>query len=173
MPIIRGPFNLTWGNNTLEDVEEINVDYAQDEEDYQTVQYQTRIVDGPVKVSVTITLLQTDVASLAAVLPQFHKTGGDTASTGETIVSDGTIGTDGMIDVALQDCTDEIVYNDLDIESCGAPGQVTRLVNARTKLDDMEFDGKIQKVMVKFVGEAGDEEASLQFFNQGALGTTT
>lgn len=40
MALVRGPFNITWGGNTLLNVEEISVDYEQDSEDYSTVQHQ-------------------------------------------------------------------------------------------------------------------------------------
>lgn len=164
MALVRGPFDIVWGENTLTNIEEIENEFEQDSEDYTTVQHQTYELDGPIKASVTLTFLATDVAALAAVLPQYHVANGEVLSTGET-VSDA----DGAIDVAAASCDEDPVYNDLDIISCANPGQVFRLVNARTKIDSIEFDDKIRKVMVKFIGEPGAGEANVQFFKEGTI----
>lgn len=164
MALVIGPFNLTWGANTLNNIEEISNEYAQDSEDYTTVQHQTYELDGAIKSTVTLTLLASDVPALAAVLPQHHVANGGTMSTGETVTDIA-----GAIDMAAGDCDDDTVYNDLDIVSCANPGQVYRLVNARTKLDGVEFDDKIRKVMIKFVGEPAPGEANVQFFKEGTL----
>lgn len=163
MSLVKGPFDLTWGANTLADVEEIGVEHDHDEEDYQTVQHLTRTIDGAVKTTVELTLLASDIAALAAVLPQYHVPQGGTMSTGETVANAA-----GAIDYKAS-CDDE-VYNDLDIASCGDPEEVVRLVNARTKLSGLDIDGKVRKVMIKFIGEPADDEASLQFFREGPLG---
>lgn len=162
--LVRGKFDLEWGANTLTDIEEIEVEYEQDSEDYTTVQHQTYELDGPIKASVTLTLLSTDVAALAAVLPQYHIANGEILSTGET-VNDAN----GAIDVSGLSCDTTPVYHDLDIISCGNPGQVFRLINARTKLESIEFDDKIRKVMVKFIGEPVPGEGVVQFFKEGTI----
>lgn len=162
--LVRGPFDLTWGANTLASIEEISVDYSVDSDDYQTVQHQTYELDGAIKATVTLTFLASDVPALAAVVPQYHVANGGTMSTGE-IVNDA----DGAIDVIALDCDEAAVYNDLDIVACGNPGQVFRLVNARTKIDSIEFDDKVRKVMVKFVGEPAQGQANVQFFKDGTL----
>jgi hypothetical protein len=162
--LVRGPFDLTWGANTLASIEEISVDYSVDSDDYQTVQHQTYELDGAIKATVTLTFLASDVPALAAVVPQYHVDNGGTMSTGE-IVDDA----DGAIDVVALDCDEAAVYNDLDIVACGNPGQVFRLVNARTKIDSIEFDDKVRKVMVKFVGEPAQGQANVQFFKDGTL----
>lgn len=164
MALVRGPFDLTWGGNTLANIEEIDVEYEVDTEDYQTVQHQTFELDGAHKAAVTLTLLASDVPALAVVLPQFHVGNGEELSTGET-VNDA----DGAIDVAAASCDDDPVYNDLFISSCGNPSQVFRLVNARTRIDSVEFDDKVRKVMVKFLGEPESGEASIQFFKEGTV----
>ena len=164
MALVRGPFDITWGANTLANIEEIEVEYEQDSEDYTTVQHQTFELDGPIKSTVTLTFLSTDVASLAAVLPQHHVANSEILSTGET-VSDA----DGAVELGALSCDESPVYNDLDIAACGNPSQVFRLVNARTKVDSVEFDDKIRKVMVKFVGEPGAGEANIQFFKEGTI----
>lgn len=160
---VKGPFDLVWGDNTLQQVEDISVEYEVDTEDYQTVQGQTFELEGPIKASVTLTLLATDIAALALVLPQHHVANGGVMSTGETVSN-----ADGAIDV-VANCDDDPVYNDLDVVSCANPGQVFRLVNARTRLDDFEFDTKIRKIMVKFVGEPAQGDANIQFFKEGTI----
>ncbi len=164
MALVRGPFNITWGGNTLLNIEEISVDYEQDSEDYSTVQHQTFQVDGPIKSSVSLTLLASDVPALAVVLPQYHVANGGTLSTGETVSE-----ANGAIDIKAAQCGTNPVYNDLDIVSCANPGHVFRLVNARTKLDSIEFDDKLRKVVVQFVGEPAQGEGNIQFFKYGTV----
>lgn len=162
--LIRGPFTLKWGDNTIEDIEEIDVSYERSSDDFETVQGKTYEIDGPDKVTVILTLLASDIPALAAVLPQNFVANGGTMSTGETVDN-----ADGAIDVAPQACSESIVYNNLDIESCANPANVFRVVNARTKMEGVEIDNKVQKVMVKFVGEADGNEASVQFFREGTI----
>lgn len=164
MALVRGPFDLKWGDNTLLNIEEISVDYEQDSEDYTTVQHNTYEVDGPIKASVTLTLLASDIAALSVVLPQNHVANGGVMSTGETV--DNAY---GAIDVVAADCDDTEIYNDLDVISCANPGEVFRLVNARTKLESVEFDDKLRKIMVKFIGEPDTNEGSIQFFREGTI----
>ena len=164
MALVRGPFDIAWGGNTLLNIEEISIDYSQDSEDYTTVQHQTYQVDGPIKSTVTLTLLASDVPALAVVLPQYHVANGGVLSTGETVSE-----ANGAIDVIASDCGDTPIYNHLDITSCANPGQVFRLVNARTKLDSLEFDDKIRKVMVQFVGEPASGDGNVQFFKSGSI----
>lgn len=164
MALVRGPWDITWGANTLTSVEEIEVEFEQDSEDYTTVQHQTFELDGPIKAGVSLTFLSTDVAALAAVLPQYHVANGEVLSTGETVSH-----ADGAVDVAALACDEDPVYNDLDIASCGNPSQVFRLVNARTRIDSIEFDDKIRKVVVRFIGEPASGEANVQFFREGTI----
>ena len=164
MALVRGPFDLQWGDNTLLNIEEISVDYEQDSEDYTTVQHSTFELDGPIKSTVTLTLLASDVAALSVVLPQYHVANGTVMSTGETV--DNAY---GAIDVVASDCDSSDVYNNLDVISCANPGQVFRLVNSRTKLDSIEFDDKVRKIMVKFIGEPDTAEGNVQFFKEGTI----
>lgn len=165
MALVKGPFDIEWGNNTLVDISDISLDYSQDSNEYTTVANQTYTVDAAIKASVTLTLLASDVAALAAVLPQYHVANGGVMSSGEHVTA-----TEGAIDVKSASCDDEPVYNDLDIISCGNPGQVFRLKNARTKIDSMEFaDNAIRTVSVQFLGEPEQGVANLQFFKEGAI----
>lgn len=164
MPIIRGPFELKWGDNVLTDIEEIDVEQEVDSEDYQTLQGRTLEIDGPYKATATLTLLASDIQALAALLPQHFVPNGGTMSTGETVQT-----AVGAIDVAPSACDEELIYNHFDIISCGDPGQVYRIVNARTRMDGIEFDNKVQKVMIKIIGEAASDEAVSQFFKEGTI----
>lgn len=164
MALVKGPFDLVWRGNTLANIEEITVDYSPDSEDYTTVQHQIFELDGPIKASVTLTLLASDVAALSLVLPQYHVANGGVLSTGETVTE-----ANGAIDVKALDCDDATVYGDLDINACGNQSSVFRLVNARTRLESIEFDDKVRKVMIKFIGEPASTEATVQFFEENSI----
>lgn len=162
--LIRGPFTIKWGDNTIIGVEEVNVEHEIMSEDFETVAGQVYEVDGPHKGSVELTLLDTDIASLAALLPQHHVENGAQLSTGETVNN-----AQGAMDFVARQCDESIVYNNLDIISCGADASVIRLVNARSKFAGIEVTNKIRKVTVRFVGEPASDEASMQFFKQGTI----
>lgn len=162
MSLVKGPFNIKWGDNVIQDIEEVAIDHTIDSEDFETVQGRTIEVDGPYKVTVTLTLLAADIPALAAILPQHFVPNGGMMSTGETVQE-----AQGAIDVVPSDCDSETIFNDLDIEACGNPGQVLRVVNTRTKIDSMELDNKLMKVAVKFVGES--TEATVQMFMAGGI----
>lgn len=164
MAIIRGPFQLKWGDNVIVDVEEVDIEHEVDSEEFETVGGKNIELDGAYKVSATLTLLSSDIPSLAAVLPQYFVPNGQVLSTGETVNH-----AQGAIDIVPHSCDEELVYNNLDIISCGTPATVARIVSARTKIEGMEIDNKVQKVMVKFIGESAQDEATLQFFRQGTI----
>lgn len=164
MSLIRGPFEIKWGDNVISDVEEVDFSYERDSEDYTTLDGRTLEVSGSRKVTATLTLLSSDVQTLAALLPQHFVANGGVMSTGETVST-----AVGAIDVAPAACDEAIVYNNFDIISCGAPGQVLRIVNARTELEDVDIDDKLQKVMVKIIGEAALGEGVVQFFKENSV----
>lgn len=164
MALVRGPFELKWGDNVLTDIEEIEFEQTVDSEDYQTLEGRTIEVDGPYKTTATLTLLGADIQALAALLPQHFVANGGIMSTGETVNT-----AVGAIDVAPHACDEELIYNNFDIIACGAPGQVTRIVHARTKLDGIEIDNKVMKVMIKIVGEATAEEGTVQMFKENSI----
>jgi hypothetical protein len=164
MALVRGPFDITWGGNTLTNIEEIKTDYSVDSSDYKTVQHQTFELDGATKASVTLTFLASDVPALSVVLPQYHVSNGGILSTGETVSDAG-----GAIDIAAASCNQGTIYNDLFINSCANPGQIFRLINARTRVDSVDFDDKVRKVMVKFLGEPDPGQANVQFYKEGSV----
>lgn len=160
MALVKGPFDLRWGANTLVDVSEISLDYSQDSNDYTTVDNRKYTIDGAIAAIVTLKFLASDIASLAAVLPQYKVATGGTLSSGETVT-----GLDGAIDVVAASCDIDPIYNNLDVISCGTNGQVLRLINARTKIDSMEFaDNAVRTVTVAFVGEPAAGIGAIQFF---------
>ena len=167
--LVKGNFEIKWGANTLYDISEISLDYEQNSNDYETVQGQTYTVEGAIRASVTLTLLKSDVESLAVVLPQYYVANGSVLSSGETVTHE-----DGAIDVQAASCDTAPTYNDLDIISCGDPGDVFRLKNARTVIDAMEFtDNSVRTVTVRFVGEPGAGVGNIQFFKEGSLSTVS
>ncbi len=158
--LVKGPFNLKWGVNTLIDVSEVSLDYSQESSDYTTVDNRQYSVDGAITATVSITFLKSDVATLAAVLPQYYVAQGENLSSGEEVT-----GEDGAIDVIAASCDSDPVYSDLDITACGSNAQVLRLKNARTKIDGMELaDNAVRTVTVMFSGEPSQGMASIQFF---------
>lgn len=162
--IVRGPFTLKWGDNTIEDVEEIDLEHEVDSEDYDTVQGKTLTIDGAYRVSATITLLSTDIPALAALMPQYFVPNGGQLSTGETVNN-----ANGAIDIKAAACDESLIFNNFDIISCANPAEVMRIVNARTRIEDVDIDNKVRKVMVRIIGESLGTEATLQFFRQGTI----
>lgn len=169
MALVRGPFDLRWGSNTLVDVSEISLDYDQDSSDYTTVDNRRYTIDGAITSSVELTFLASDVASLAVVLPQYYVPSGQVLSSGETVTD-----TDGAIDVVAASCDSDPVYHDLDIVSCGLNGQVFRLKNSRTRISGMEFaDNAVRTVTVAFIGEPEAGSANIQFFKENGISTVS
>jgi len=167
--LVKGNFEIKWGANTLYDISEVSLDYEQNSNDYETVQGGTYTVEGAIKASVTLTLLKSDVASLAVVLPQYFVANGEQMSSGETVTDE-----DGAIDVQAASCDTTPTYNDLDVISCGDPGDVFRLKNARTVIDSMEFaDNSVRTVSVRFVGEPAPGVGNIQFFKEGSLSSVS
>lgn len=161
--IIRGPFNLTWGGNTLAEIETVEVEYETNSEDYQANSGQVYEIHKSIKASVRVTFLATDIPSLAVVLPQ-HFVAKDAQMADGTFVVDNQ----GAIDVSPDDCDTEPIYNDLEIESCGDPMQSIKLLHARTIVDNIEV-GKIRKIVIKFIGEPPAGSSLIQLLgDQGA-----
>lgn len=162
MALVRGPFDIQWGQNTLTDVSEITLDFEQETNEYSTVDNRRYVIDGAINATVSITLLASDVPALAAVLPQYYVPQSGTLSTGEVVS-----GADGAIDVVAASCDTSPTYNSLIITACGENGQAFRLVNARTKIDSMDFaDNAVRTVTVQFIGEPAQGQANIQFFGE-------
>lgn len=164
MAFRKGPFEFQWGGNVLTDIEEVETNVEQDTEERTTLGGSTYEFDGPIKASATLKLMRSDLPALAVVLPQYFVPNGGVMSTGETVNN-----AEGAIDWGAAACNAAQIYNDLDIISCGTPGQVFRLVNARTKGEAIEFDQYLGTVSIRFIGEPAPGEANVQFFTEGTI----
>ena len=159
MSLVRGPFTVAWGSNTILDVSELTFNYDVATNDYETIQGDTYTVDGAITASVELTLLASDVEALSTIFPQYYKAEGET-------MSDGTVAPEGgAIDIVAASCDTTDTTYPLDITSC--TGQVLRLRNARTSLSGIEIqDNSVRVVTVTFRGEAKGA-AIVQMFGSG------
>lgn len=158
--LVKGPFVVKWGTNTLTNVQDYSFDYSVDSNDYTTLDGRKTTLEGAISAHVSTQLLRSDVASLAVVLPQYFVPMGGTMSTGETVAN-----ASGAIDVVAASCNATPVYNNLDIISCGTNSTVVRLVNARTVIDSIDLqDSTVLTFTVKFIGEAASATGAVQVF---------
>ena len=157
MSLVKGPFTLKWGENTLLDVSEVGFNYDVASNDYETIDGRTYTIDGAITCTIDVTLLATDTEALATVFPQYYVPEGETMSTGETAPEGGAI------DIVAASCDTTNTNYDLDIIAC--TGETTRLVNARTSLSSVDLaDNALRTVQVTFRGEPEQGEGILQFF---------
>ena len=158
--LVKGPFSIQWGSNPILDVSELGFNYDVATNDYETIQGTTYTVEGAITASVEVTLLASDVASLATIFPQYFVPKGGTLSTGEQVTGD-----DGAIDIKAAACDSSSSNYNLEITSCN--GEVTRLVNARTSLSGVDFaDNSVRTVTVTFRGEPESGQGIIQFFGE-------
>lgn len=148
MALVKGPFNFKWGGQQLNNVSEISVDYTVDSSDTTTLDGNRFSVQTGMGVTVSLTLLDNDIASLATVLPQYFKAMGDTLSTGETVGE-----AEGAIDIAAASCETSEYHYPLDIYACGTNAQVLRIPRARTQVDSVDIGDGLRTVTVQFIGE--------------------
>lgn len=158
MSLIKGPFNFKWGANSLYNISEISFDYTVDTNETSTLDGNKYTVQTGMGATVSLTLLDNDIASLATILPQYYVATGGTLSTGETVTQ-----SQGAIDVTAASCTTSDVYNQLDIYACGTNAQVLRLVNCRTQIDSIDISDGLRTVTVLFIGEPQSGDAVVQF----------
>ena len=158
MSLVKGPFNFKWGGNSLNNVSEISVDYTVDSSETSTLDGNKYTVETGMSAMVTLTLLDSDIASLAMVLPQYYVANSGTLSTGETVSNPA-----GAIDIVAASCATNDVFNQLDIYACGTNAQVMRLVNARTEIESIDIGDGLRTVAVKFIGEPASGQGVVQF----------
>lgn len=158
MSLVKGPFNFKWGANSLYNISDISVDYTVDTNDTTTLDGNKYVTQTGMSATVTLTLLDNDIASLATILPQYYVASGETLSTGETVAQ-----SQGAIDVTAASCTVSDVYNQLDIYACGTNAQVLRLVHCRTQIDSIDISDGLRTVAVQFIGEPEAGQAVVQF----------
>ena len=160
MAIKKGPFTLKWGANTLAGIVEINTEIEAEENEYTNVQGNKFKIQSALSGSVEITLLDTDMDSLKAVLPQYVKAKGETLSSGKAVKAEK-----GAIDFTLAQCNEaSAIKNDLDIINCD--GSLTRLVSATSAIGGVETSDNVRKVTVKFTAEPGTGKAPVQFLEK-------
>lgn len=158
MALVKGPFNFKWGANQLNNVSDASFDYTVDTNDTTTLDGNRYSVQTGMSASVTLTLLDNDIASLAMVLPQYYVPMGGTLSTGQTVAQ-----SQGAIDIAAATCTTSDVFNQLDIYACGTNAQVVRIPRSRTQVDSIDLADGLRTVAVTFVGEPLSGKALVQF----------
>lgn len=158
MSLVKGPFNFKWGANQINNVSDISFDYSVDTSDTSTLDGNKFTIQTGMSATVTLTVLDNDIASLAMLLPQFYVAMGETLSTGETVTNPA-----GAIDVTAASCTTSDVYNQLDVYACGTNAQVLRLVHARTQIDSVDVSDGLRTVSVLFIGEPVGNDAVIQF----------
>jgi len=158
MSLVKGPFNFKWGANTLNNISEMSVDYSVESSDTTTLDGNKYMVQTGISATITMTLLDNDIASLATILPQFYVPMGGVLSTGQTVTQ-----AQGAIDVKAAACGTNEVHNQLDIYACGTNAQVLRLVNARTQIDSIDMSDGLRTVAIMFIGEPLAGQAVVQF----------
>lgn len=165
MALVKGPFTIKWGENTLTDVESVDLSFEQESNDYTTVDGRKITLKGAISASATITLLASDAASLVTILPQFAKNAGEEMSSGETVAT-GKV----AIDVLAGDCTSTDTKYDLDIISCGNPGETLRIKACTTSMSNVSLENnQVRVVEITFTGEPEQGIAAIQAFETGAL----
>lgn len=150
MARVKGPHSVKYGASTISDIEEIDLEWDTDTNDYDTVQGNKYYYDTTQSVTVTLTLLANDTAALQVLLPQYYVASGSPLSTGETA------GSGGVIDVIPTGCVSLGNLKHLTITSCDETGtnHYLRIPDGTTRIDGVEFDGAgARKVMVQFRGE--------------------
>ena len=158
MSLVKGPFNFKWGANVIRNVSEVSFDYTVDTNETTTLDGNKYTVQTGMGATVSLTLLDNDIASLATILPQFYVPQGGTLSTGETVGQ-----SQGAIDITAASCTTSDVYNQLDIYACGTNAQVLRLVRCRTQVESVDVSDGLRTVTVQFIGEPQNGDAVVQF----------
>lgn len=158
MALVKGPFNFKWGDNSLNNVSDISIDYSVDTSDTSTLDGNKYTVQTGMSITVTLTLLDNDIASLAMILPQYYVAQGETLSTGETVEE-----SEGAIDIVAASCTTSDVFNQLDIYACGTNAQVLRIPRSRTQVDSVDLGDGLRTVAVQFIGEPESGEGVVQF----------
>lgn len=145
MALVKGPFNFKWGAQQINNVSEISVDYTVDTSDTTTLDGNRYSIQTGMGMTVTLTVLDNDVATLATILPQYYNA------------------TDGTIDIAAASCDVSETHEDLEVTSCGTGAQVLRLVNARTQVDSIDIGDGLRTVAIMFVGEPETGDPVVQF----------
>lgn len=160
--IVRGPFNLLFGPNTLAAIATLKIAYSVDTTDTATVQGQKIRTFGAHQVIVTATFLKSDVPALAIALAQYFVPNGGVLSSGET-VNDSR----GAIDLVPGGCASASNPLDLIIESCGTNAPVLRVMDCISEISGLTVDEQSLTVDVDFTGQSTG--ATIQMFAKNAI----
>lgn len=160
MAIVKGKSTIHYGPDVLAGVEDVTVNYDVATSDRETVQGRRYQISGAHLVTVEATFLESDVDSLAVVLPQYFVPNGGTLSTGEVVNNAA-----GAIDIVPDLCGDDTQVEDLVITSCN--GHVMRVPDASSEISGVAIADGVRTVTVTFRGESDD--ATIQLFAQGAV----
>jgi hypothetical protein len=161
--IIRGPFNLIYGGNTLSEISSLKFNYSVDTTDTATVQGHKKRTYGAHEVTVTATFLESDIPSLAIALPQYFVANGSVLSTGETVTD-----ANGAIDI-VPGKTATATGSDLLIEQSAetSSSYVLRVLDAISEISSVSLDEKSEMVDVEFTGQS--DLATIQMFLKDAI----
>lgn len=157
MSLVKGPFTLKWGSNVLNDVEEVDLSLETETNEITTVQGNKIIIKTGLSASATLTLLSTDIASLATVLPQYYVAKDANMKDGTQVKAD-----EGAIDLAAASCESTTTKNNLDIKGCGANAPTIRLKDCSTEVDSADLGDGLLKVSITFTGEPESGKSVMQ-----------
>lgn len=160
MAIKKGPFTLKWGANTLAGVEEINAEIEAEENEFTTVQGNKFKIPSSLSGSVELTLLDTDMDALKAVLPQYFKAKDENLSNGRAVKAEK-----GAIEFNMAKCS-STGSDKFDLDIIGCDGSLTRLVSATSAISGIELSDNVRKVTVKFTAEPEVGKAPVQFLEK-------
>lgn len=193
MALVKGPFTIIWGDLNdnaaiVHDVEELDISVDVETNDYTTVDGKRYTLYGAISASATLTLLDSNVDVLTALLPQYTKTGADPdnnkMSSGET-VNKGYV----AIDYVAKDCLNagQGTAKDLHIISCsnnhdGSTTDGHEIITIKacsTSLTEIDLpDNQLRTVQITFTGEPGNNSeggaiAAVQMYRRGALSASS
>lgn len=158
--LVKGPHEIKYGADVLAGIEELGFEYDVETNDHSTVQGRRYQVAGTHLVTVTATFLESDVPSLAVVLPQYFVPNGGTLSTGEVVNH-----ADGAIDIVPGGCDNLSEPTDVVITSCN--GHVLRIPQCTSDISAIDIADGVRTVTVAFRGES--DAATVQLFAEGAV----
>src|SRR6478672_7792707 len=140
--IVIGPWDIEVGGTILGEIESLNFTYAVKSDTFDSLQGQSTTIYGAHSSEIEITLLDTDITSLKAAIPQYWVANGATLSTGEVITD-----ANGGIDIVPGNTG---TPRDLILVSANNPGQVMRLNDTTSEISGVDVTATIRKIKVKF-----------------------
>lgn len=190
MALVKGPFTIVWGEigdnaAVIHDVEEVDISIETETNDYTTVDGKRYTLYGAISANATLTLLDSNLDALTALLPQYTRVENTKMSSGETVKAGYA-----AIDLVAASCGDAYPEKkDLHIISCSSNGggvnetaagrEVITIKSCGTSLTEVELpDSQVRTVQITFTGEPGNDGineelgspvAALQMYRMNAL----